>query len=409
MQKVGIITSGYFPVPATKGGAVEALVEYIIKQNEMHQKVDLNVFTAYDSEAIEISKQYKHSHFYFVKVPQYIKIGDQCIYWIAKNILKKKKHMSYRYILQRLHFIDSVSKTLKRENFDKVILENHPTLFMTIKKRNNSIKYKDKYYYHLHNIVTNDYGCKHIMDETKKVIGVSKYINGTFDKFMNSSLEKNKFTVLKNCVDEKYFNKHYSNDKLSEIKNRYEIKLDEKIVLFTGRLNEEKGIRELLTAFQKITYSKAKLLIVGSYYFGSKMLSEYEAELKELAKTLGDKIIFTGYVDYKSIPELYAVADIVVIPSIWDDPAPLTVIEALTAGRPLITTYSGGIPEYANSKCSIILKRDESLVDNIAIAIDKLLNDDNLRARLSLAAFETAKDWTLENYYKNFINLLNDT
>ncbi|MBE6088945.1 MAG: glycosyltransferase family 4 protein [Clostridium beijerinckii] len=405
-MKIAIITTGYFPVPATKGGAVEALDEYIIQQNEIYKKLDLNLFSTYDSEAVQVSKRFKYSQFYFVKVPKYIKILDQSIYWIAKNILKRKKHMSYRYILQRLHFISSVSKTLQKESFDKVILENHPTLFMIIKKRKNDIKYKNKYYYHLHNMVTSDYGCRDIMNGTEKVLGVSNYINSTFEKFMLSALEKNRFAVLKNCVDEKRFNNEYSTEDIEEVKKKYGIASDEKIVLFTGRLNEEKGIRELLIAYKKVEYSKAKLLIVGSYYFGSKMLSEYEVELKELAKNLGDKIIFTGYVDYKSIPKLYAIADVVVIPSIWDDPAPLTVIEALTAGKPLITTYSGGIPEYANTQCSIILERDEMLIENIANAIDKLLNDNDLRTKLSLEARKIAKKWTLKNYYEDFIGLI---
>ena len=47
--------------------------------------------------------------------------------------------------------------------------------------------------------------------------------------------------------------------------------------------------------------------------------------MRELALSMKDKIIFTGFIEYNMIPELYALADIVVIPSIWDDPAPLTV------------------------------------------------------------------------------------
>lgn len=407
-MKVMVITAGYFPVPATKGGAVEALIEYIIRENELYKKLDLNICTTYDEKAKDISNIYKHTTCSFVKVPKYIKICDSCIYWVAKNIFKKKKHMSYRYIMQRLHYINEASKIINKNDFDKVILENHPTLFMVMKKRNNSVKYKGKYYYHLHNKVSEDYGCRSIMADVKTVLGVSEYINNTFKEFMNLSLDSKKFSVLKNCVDETRFNNNYSDEELYKIRDYYKIKNEEKIVLFTGRLNEEKGIKELLMAFRKIKYKDAKLMIVGSYYFGSKMLSEYEIELKKISEEIRENIIFTGFIDYNDIPKIYAIADVVVIPSIWDDPAPLTVIEALTAGKPLITTYSGGIPEYADNKCSIILQRDEKLIENITISIDVLLSDDKLRNKLSLKSREVAKNWTLQNYYNNFVNILID-
>lgn len=405
-MKVAIITSGYFPVPATKGGAVEALVDYLIKENEIFKEVDLDIISTYDSKASEISKKFNNSTFKFIKVPVLINIIDKVIYWIAKNILKKKKHMSYRYIFQRLHFIKKTAKILSEDYYDRVILENHPTLFLTLKKYNNMNKYKDKYYYHLHNVVSGDYGCRDIMKNTKKIMGVSNYINDTFYSFLEEDIDRNKLTVLKNCVDDKKFRQDISKQDIDIIRKKYEIKREDKIILFTGRLNEEKGVRELLKAFKNIKSGAVKLMIVGSYYFGSEMLSEYEIELKSLAKELEEKIIFTGYVEYSEISKLYSLADIVVIPSIWDDPAPLTVIETLTKGKPLITTYSGGIPEYADENSAIILKRDMKLVDNLTAELERLLQDEQLREKLSLEAINKSKEWTLENYYRNFIKLI---
>ena len=76
-------------------------------------------------------------------------------------------------------------------------------------------------------------------------------------------------------------------------------------------------------------------------------------------------------------------ADVCVLPSIWDDPAPLAVIESLVSGKPLITTRSGGIPEYANDDCAIILERDNQLVDHLAQAMVELANDSQKRASVS--------------------------
>lgn len=65
-------------------------------------------------------------------------------------------------------------------------------------------------------------------------------------------------------------------------------------------------------------------------------------------------------------------SDICVLPSIWDDPAPLAVIESLVSGKPLITTRSGGIPEYADEQSAIILERSDQLVDQLANAMTKI-------------------------------------
>jgi glycosyltransferase involved in cell wall biosynthesis len=121
---------------------------------------------------------------------------------------------------------------------------------------------------------------------------------------------------------------------------KYNIPKGYTLFTFTGRLNPEKGVKELLLAYKKAQPEKSKLIIAGSYFFGSNMKSEYEIELAEIAKVIGNDIIFTGNVDYCDMPLLYHISDVIVLPSIWNDPAPLTIIESITCGKPLITTNS---------------------------------------------------------------------
>lgn len=406
-MKVAIITSGYFPVSASKGGAVETLDDYLIEKNEKYKEMEFNIISIYDEKALEISKKYNYSKFEFVKTPKIIEIFDLLIYKACKDILKKEKHMSYRYIVQRLYFINEVSKILKRNDFDRIVIENHSTLFMALKTRNNYKKYKDKYYYHLHNVVTNAYGCKEIIQNCKKVLGVSNYINKTLVDFLGG-IKKDKLRILKNCVDTERFNINFEQQNIYNMKNKYGIKDDEKIIVFTGRLNKEKGVKELLEAFKKIQYKKVKLMIVGSYFFDSKMSSDFENELKNIANEIKERIVFTGFVQYSEISLIYAMADIAVIPSIWDDPAPLTVIESMASGLPLITTYSGGIPEYANNNCAIILKRDENIIDNIASAMDSLLADKERCNSMAKASRLSVEKLNPDNFYSNFVKELRD-
>lgn len=106
------------------------------------------------------------------------------------------------------------------------------------------------------------------------------------------------------------------------------------------------------------------------------------------------------------MPLLYMISDVIVLPSIWNDPAPLTVIESLTCGKPLITTYSGGIPEYANSNNSLIYRIDENLIQNLAGGITLLANEKNERKRLSDEAKKESVNWTKKSYYIDFENSL---
>ncbi len=406
-KKIAVISSGYFPIPAVLGGAVEALDENLIRQNEISNRVTFVVFSCFHQKANLEAKHYKNSEFHFIKIPAIVQMGDRIIYFAAKNILRIKKNMSYRYILQRLYYIKKVALALKQNDYDKVVLENHPTLFMTLRKYNNYKKYAGRYYYHLHNVVTNDYGCREIISNCKKVIGVSDYINGTLHSFLGED-DNNNYCVLTNMIDKDKFRINLSSEKKQEIKKQFGIDSTDKIILFSGRFNEEKGIRELLQAFAKIQEKSLKLLIVGGYYFGSGMVSSFEKEMYEAAKKMEGKVVFTGFIPYAQMPEVYAIADVVVIPSIWDDPAPLTVIESLTSGKALITTNSGGIPEYADNNSSIIIRRDEQIVNHLAEAMQLLINDEDRRIYMEKTVIEKTKDWGIQKFYNSFCELIDD-
>lgn len=401
-KRIAIITAGYFPVPATQGGAVENLVENLINENERKGNVDLNIFSAYDKKAEKLSKKYKNTSFEFIKTPKIIKKLDLLIYYFFSKIAKKEKSMSYRYILQRLHFIDRVSKFLKENNYDRVVIENHATLFMVLKKHKNYLKYRGKYYYHLHNKLGSMYGCEDIIKQTYKVLGVSNYINSTLRELLGKT--DIKYDVLPNRIDSTKFRENFSVEELTNLKESFDIKPGERVVLFSGRLNAEKGIRELLLAWKQLNKPNVKLLIVGSYYFASGMKSAYEKELKVLTESMKNQIIFSGYVDYNEIPKFLRIADVVVVPSVWDEPGSLSVIEALSAYKPLITTNTGGTSEYADNDSSIVLPNDKHLVDNIAKSLDELLDNPEKRAEMTRRLKEKTRNWGIVEFYDNFVD-----
>lgn len=419
---VAVITSGYLPVPNVLGGAVEALDMMMVRENEKTPNFEFTVFSSWAPGVDEVIRDgaFQHTDFRFIKTPMLVKAADRCIYWAAKYILRKKKLMSYRYIAQRLWYIRKVDKALSKDDasgkapFDKVMIENHATLFMTMQKYGNAERYADKVYYHLHNEVTNDFGCKHEIAQVKKVLGVSNYIVETLDRFLREhgegGLKPEQKAVWRNGVDTSCFGSDEAKHKAKAFRKKYGINDDDIAFLFSGRLTPEKGAEELLEAFTQVVdqVPNAKLVVAGAFFFNSNIKSPFEQKLRDLASQpqIKERIIFTGFVDYNDMPALYEMADVCVLPSIWDDPAPLAVIESLVSGKPLITTRSGGIPEYANDDCAIILERDNQLVDHLAQAMVELAGNSAKRDVMSLSSTSMRPQMNSQAYINQLSELL---
>ncbi len=403
-MKMAIVTSGFLPVPASKGGAVENLIENVMKQNEKFNDMQIIIFSIYDEKAEEIIKNYKNSSAVFIKKNFIINIVDLVIFFFAKYIFNKKNSQSYRFIVQRLYFFKKVSIYLKKNDYDKVLLENHPSQYLTLKLKKNYKKYAGKYYYHCHNEFPSTYGCKNIMIDTEKFISVSQYRANTIVEYLGLSDDKS--VVVRNGIDENKFNYKLSNKEKEEIRKKYNISKDDKIIIYAGRIVDGKGIIELLKALQKVKYKDYKLLLVGSSLNDIKEKTNFELKVENEIKKLKDKVRSTGFIKYDEIPKIYKISDLAIFPSIMPDSAPLTVIEAMTCGLPIITTNSGGIPEYANDKCAVILNIDDKLIENIAKSIDSILSDDNRREKMSKEAYNSSKELTIENYYINLCKAL---
>ena len=401
-MNIAIITSGYLPVPASKGGAVENIVENFIIENEVEKKVNFEVFSTYDENAENKSKKYQYTNFNFIKPNKIVIALDKIIYSFFKNVLRKEKTMSYRYIMQRLYFLRKTSNKLKKNNYDKIILENHSTLFLALKWHKNYIKYKDKYYYHIHNEIKSFYGCEDIIKNTKKILCVSNYIKKKVEHFLGIK-DSESIVKLTNCINISEFKEISENEKIL-LKEKYNIEKDEKVIVFAGRLSNEKGIRELLLAIKDIkNVPKFKLLVVGSFFFDTEVKNSFEEELINIIKEIKDKVIFTGYVKHEDMYKIYGIADIAALPSLWEDPAPLTIIEAMASGLPIITTDSGGIPEYAKNGCAYIIKRDENLIKKIKEKLEELLNSETQRKKMSEISIKNAKELNLENFYNDLL------
>ena len=152
-------------------------------------------------------------------------------------------------------------------------------------------------------------------------------------------------------------------------------------------------------------YHNIKLLVIGSSFFGNVTIEdEFTKELRKKTEHIKDKIRFTGYIPYKDVPAYLKLADIAVVPSMWDEAFGLTVIEAMAAGLPLITTRSGGIPEICEN-VALIVDRSQ-IIENIIYGIEQLYNDSALRKKMSEKSLNRAKNFSKDKYTRQFFNAI---
>lgn len=396
-------SNGGYPVPATKGGAVSTLIEHLVYSNNNKKLFDMTIVSLYDEDAEERSMDYHNIHFQWINVPKFIKYMDRFFFFIISRFYKNKKAISYRSIFSLLYYIHKSKNILKKDSFDYVILENNIPLAWIIKLSN----YKGLYAYHLHNIPRIDARCRSVFAECNKFLCVSKYVGDAIAKKGSAIgiIPESKIRVLYNCIDTNKFNSDINSCNYLT-RRGYGLKDSDFVIIFVGRMTWEKGIDKLLDAVSTIRDNDIKVLIVGSYTYGLELKDAYQTYLHEKAKELGNRIIFTGYISQENLPEVYHLADMAVLPSMWEEPAGLTNLEAMSCGLPVITTDAGGIPEYVEN-AAIIIKRDSNIVKNIADNIVKIKNNKKLSNSYSALGIKKVNEkFTLDIYLDKFAECL---
>jgi len=148
-------------------------------------------------------------------------------------------------------------------------------------------------------------------------------------------------------------------------------------------------------------------LVIGSSFYGNDdNENSFAKALREKTAHLSDRIIFTGFIPYALMPKYLQMADIAVIPSIWNDPFPTTVLEAQAMGLPIISTQRGGIPEEVTEESAILLDTNENFVDNLATAIRDLYQHPEKRKTIGQAGLMRSKYFDKERFAKDFFKAI---
>ncbi len=399
-MNVLFITPFALPNPTTKGGAVENLIQLLIDQNEEAKLHEFSICTIWDEDAENIARKYKKCNYLFLKYNFIYKWIDNCISTIL-SMLGKKNPAGWRLLWKMISAV-YVKKILRNNEYDCVVVENSPFLFSLFKDKILNKKYKNKLFFHAHNDYRSLYGTGEILKSCKSVITISNYIKCSIER--QSGIKLYNSINLYNCANRKMFSK--SNYNRDDIRKKLRLDKDDIAVVFSGRLTEEKGFLEAIKAITKIDDDKIKLLLIGGYFYKDDIKNPYQDEIDNYKIILGSRLIVTGYVDYVDIPQYYCASDIALIPSLWEEPACMSLIESMNMGLPFVTTNVGGIPEYADSKGGIILEKDNNLVENIKNSILKLATDKELRNKMGQYNEDKYKRYDEKFYYKNFCSII---
>lgn len=407
LPHVTFLTAGLLPVPAVDGGAVESLVETLVRQNELTPRFDFEVVSIGSEQAEEASRAYGHTSFSFLFEPKAVVALDKAAFAVAKRLFKKRNISAYRYIFRRLWFVRAMGKHLARRDCGTLVIENHPSIYLALKSHGNADAYAGRYCYHLHNEFSDLYGCKEIAQRAQAVLSISEFIQNSYETLLGGLAPEQK-RVLHNCVDCDRFSEPVAASRVRAFRDSFGIPHDAFAYMFSGRITPEKGVKELLEAFSLVSDDNPNvyLMIVGSAFYNSDISSGYEAEVKELAETIGDRVVFTGYIPQGEIALAYASADACCVPSIWDEPAGLAVLEGMAAGKPVIATRSGGIPEYAKDGSAILVENDVWVAGRLAQAMKEVLEDAKLRRELSSKARQIAKNYDSSTYLERFASCI---
>jgi glycosyltransferase involved in cell wall biosynthesis len=261
-----------------------------------------------------------------------------------------KTHFDVVHAHNYLYFSSIASTIVKKLKNASFVLTGHARVEYTFKRR-------------LLRALYDSLPGRFILKQASSVIALSK---NEFEHLVSIGVPADKIKIISHGVDfslfsgasGEYFRKKYG--------------CLGKIVLFAGRLEEKKG---LFTLIQSIAKARKEVgdfttVIVGEDW-------GLKNRLLHLAQLLGVNglLLFTGPLYAEALASAYAASNVFVLPS-TSEAFPVVLFEAMAAGKPLIASAVGGIPNIVKERNGILVPKGNS--DLLAESIVKLLKDEKL-------------------------------
>jgi 1,2-diacylglycerol 3-alpha-glucosyltransferase len=199
-----------------------------------------------------------------------------------------------------------------------------------------------------------------------------------------------KIAVITNGVDKNKFKKINS----ISLRKKYGFSLNDKLILYVGRLHPEKSVETLIKAMPQILKKErnAHLLIAGEGYLKS--------TLERLAKKMkvSENVNFLGNVDNKKISEVYNIADLFVLPSVIEIEG-MVVMEAMACAKPILIADSkySAASQFVNGNGYLFKTKNPA---DLAAKALNILSDKKLRQTMGQKSLELSKQYDINKSVK---------
>jgi 1,2-diacylglycerol 3-alpha-glucosyltransferase len=177
----------------------------------------------------------------------------------------------------------------------------------------------------------------------------------------------------------------------ARVRRLYNLKPEEKLLLFVGRLGKEKSVDFLLRAFKLISSSLAdtKFMLVGD--------GPERRSLEQYALKLGisDKVIFCGYINRDELKDYYAAADLFIYASITETQG-LVILEAMLCGTPVVAVDASGFRDLIeNGVQGFLVPQNE---EEFCAEVLKVLQDQELYQKLKAASKHKGQSFSTRSF-----------
>lgn len=228
----------------------------------------------------------------------------------------------------------------------------------------------------------------------RRIITVSEASKQDIIHYFDVAAEK--ITVIPNAIDD-HFSVPPSQDDLDRIQQRYQ--LPKRFVMYAGNIKPHKNLERLIDAFALVRqrgFHDLGLLVSGSE------VSRY-ATLRRAVHRYGlhKHVRFLGFQSERTLAVLYRLADIFVIPSLYEGFG-LSPLEALASGTPVVASNVSSLPEVLGNAALLVDPYDPT---SIATAINRLLDDDDLHADLKRKGYARAQQFSWEQSVRRVLEI----
>jgi len=217
--------------------------------------------------------------------------------------------------------------------------------------------------------------------------------------YLAKSIPTNKLCYIPNGVDTSFFK--VDDDKRRKLRNNLGIDESDVLVLYFTRLRATKGVFTFLKAMDKVIKktTHVKFLVAGSG-----PLASY---VREMERKFSNRLHTSlGYVPDEDLPYLYNASDVYVLPS-YVEGMPLSVMEAMACGKPVIATSVGDVPVLVkNGVNGIVIPPGNA--DMLAESIIYMAENPELRKRMAEANVRKMKEYDWNKIAKQYHTLYSE-